>query len=418
MPTLVSVFGVEPRRIGGTEMFAREVSAQLGEQGWQSVLCFLSEPEGEVRRFLELPNVSFATLRDSTEGGLQAYQDLFRILKKHRADTLHLHFVGFLTFYPWIAKLAGVKQTFFTDHHSRPAGYVARRAPIWKRAAARMIGWPLTKVICVSNYGYQCMTTVNLLPRDRYQMIYNGIDLARVTSADGAGRRFRERFAIPADRTIVGQVSWIIPEKGIADFLEMARRVSAQRTDVQFVLAGEGAQREQYMRDAAAMGLGDRVTFTGMIDDPFGEGIFHAFDVVCQFSRWEEVFGWMIAEAMAHQTPVVATRVGGIPELISDGQSGYLVERGDAESMSKRVLQLVSDRDLRASMGQSAQQTVEAKFDLKTRVAQLVASYGIMPTTRPLESATVNRSSEIQGHATGAGNSAAINPLLVLEDKS
>ena len=121
-------------------MFAREVSAQLGEQGWQSVLCFLSEPEGEVRRFLELPNVSFATLGDSTEGGLPAYRDLFRILKKHRADTLHLHFVGFLTFYPWIAKLAGVKQTFFTDHHSRPAGYVARRAPGWKRAAARMIG--------------------------------------------------------------------------------------------------------------------------------------------------------------------------------------------------------------------------------------------------------------------------------------
>ena len=418
MPTLISVFGVEPRRIGGTEMFAREVSAQLGEQGWQSVLCFLSEPEGEVRRFLELPNVSFATLGDSTEGGLPAYRDLFRILKKHRADTLHLHFVGFLTFYPWIAKLAGVKQIFFTDHHSRPAGYVARRAPIWKRAAARMIGWPLTKVICVSNYGYQCMTTVNLLPRDRYQMIYNGIDLARVTSPDGDGRRFRERFGIPADRTIVGQVSWIIPEKGIADFLEMARRVSAQRKDVQFVLAGEGAQREQYMRDAAAMGLGDCVTFTGMIDDPFGEGIFHAFDIVCQFSRWEEVFGWMIAEAMAHQTPVVATRVGGIPELISDGQSGYLVERGDGESMSKRVLELVSDRDLRARMGQAAQQTVEAKFDLKTRVAQLVASYGIMPTTRPLASAAVNRSSEIQGHAADARNSTAINPLLILEDKS
>jgi len=418
MPTLVSVFGVEPRRIGGTEMFAREVSAQLGEQGWHSVLCFLSEPEGEVRRFLELPNVSFATLRDSTEGGLPAYRDLFRILKKHPADTLHLHFVGFLTFYPWIAKLAGVRQIFFTDHHSRPAGYVARRAPIWKRVAARMIGWPLTKVICVSNYGYQCMTTVNLLPRDRYQMIYNGIDLARVTLPDGAGRRFRERFGIPADRTIVGQVSWIIPEKGIADFLEMARGVSAQRKDVQFVLAGEGAQRAQYMRDAAAMGLGDRVTFTGMIDDPFGEGIFHAFDIVCQFSRWEEVFGWMIAEAMAHQTPVVATRVGGIPELISDGQSGYLVARGDAESMSKRVLQLVSDRDLRARMGQAAQQTVEAKFDLKTRVAELVASYGIMPTTRPLARATLNSSSEIPGHATGARNSTAINSLLILEDKS
>jgi len=432
MPTLVSVFGVEPRRIGGTEMFAREMSAQLGEQGWHSVLCFLSEPEGDVRRFLELPNVSFVTLPNSTEGGLQAYAALFRILRKRRAETLHLHFVSFLTFYPWIAKLAGVKQVFFTDHHSRPAGYVARPAPLWKRIAARMIGGPFTKVICVSNYGYQCMTTVNALPRDRYEMIYNGIDLARVTSDNGASARFRKRFAIPNNRIIVGQVSWIIAEKGITDFLEMARLVSSRNDDVQFVLAGEGAQREQYMKDAAAMGLGDRITFTGMIDDPFGDGVFHAFDIVCQFSRWEEVFGWMIAEAMAHQTPVVATCVGGIPELITDGQTGYLVERGDSEKMSSRVLELVNDPALRARMGQAAQQTVKAKFDLKTNVAQLLESYGItVAETRlrgpqPVSPAGVrrlgrvphNNSSQIQRQITDPGNSSPINPLLILEDES
>ncbi len=417
MPTLVSVFGVEPRRIGGTEMFARELSAQLGAQGWQSVLCFLSEPEGEVRRFLQLPNVSFATLPNSTEGSRQAYADLWRILKAHQPEILHLHFVSFLTFYPLIAKLAGVRQIFFTDHHSRPAGFVSQRAPLWKRTAARIIGWPYTKVICVSNYGYQCMTAVNLLPRDRYEMIYNGIALSRVTADNGAGARFRARFRIPANRTIVGQVSWIIPEKGISDFLEMARLVSSRRDDVQFVLAGEGAPRAQYMKDAAAMGLGDRITFTGMIDDPFGEGVFHAFDVVCQFSRWEEVFGWMIAEAMAHETPVVASRVGGIPELINDGESGYLVERGDAEMMNRRVLELVNDADLRVRMGRAARQTVEAKFDLKTRVAQLIESYGVVSETRLSASANLNQP-QIQNRAADARNSAAINPLLILEDKS
>ena len=409
MKTLVSVFGVEPRRIGGTEMFARELSAQLGAQGWRSVLCFLSEPEGDVRRFLELPNVSFAALPDSTDGGWRACKDLFRILKKHRADMLHLHFVSFLTFYPWMAKLAGVRQGFFTDHHSRPKGYVAQRAPVWKRFAARAILHPLTRVICVSRYGFHCMTTVEALPRDRYAMVYNGIDLARVTRDDGASARFRERFAIPAGRSIVGQVSWIIPEKGISDFLEMARRVLARTKDVQFVLVGEGAQREQYMRDAAAMGLGDHITFTGMVDDPFGEGVFHAFDVVCQFSRWEEVFGWMIAEAMAHERPVVASRVGGIPELITPGESGYLVERGDGEAMSARVLELLNDRTSRARLGQAARKTVEARFDLKTNVAELIKAYGIEITdVRPL----------VTGAADDVRKPAAINPLLILEDKS
>src|SRR5437868_3566454 len=180
----------------------------------------------------------------------------------------------------------------------------------------------------------------------------------------------------------------MIPAKGISDFLEMASRVNSQREDVQFVLVGDGVYREAYMNEAAALGLGDRVTFTGMIDDPFGEGVFQAADVVCQFSRWDEVFGWMIAEAMAHGKPVVATRVGGIPELIVDGASGFLVDRGDVESMSKRVLELLAGSPTGSRMGDAARQTVQAKFNLQTNVAQLLQSYGVESEARPLGMST------------------------------
>jgi len=114
-----------------------------------------------------------------------------------------------------------------------------------------------------------------------------------------------------------------------------------------------------------------------MMDDPFGEGVFHAADVVCQFSQWEEVFGWMIAEAMAHAKPVVATGVGGIPELIVDGVSGYLVARGRTDLMSERVLDLLKDDQARTRMGQIASEIVQTKFDLQKNVMQLVQSYGI-----------------------------------------
>jgi glycosyltransferase involved in cell wall biosynthesis len=375
--TLLSVFGVKPLRIGGTETFARELSLQLAERGWKNVLCFLSEPTPDVRQFLDLPNVSFEVLENSTDGDRDARRNLAGIIRKHRPEILHLHYVSFLNFYSWRARLQSVKRVFFTDHHSRPAGYVPSRAPIWKRAAARVINQPLDKVVCVSNYGYECMTTYGLLPKNRFEMIYNGVDLTRVDSDARLGMKFRKRYSIPADRAIVTQVSWMIPEKGIADFLETARLVLEKNRNVQFVLVGDGENREQYARDAAAMGLGDRITWTGMIDDPFGEGVFHAADVVCQFSRWEEVFGWMIAEAMAHGKPVVATRVGGIPELITDDVNGYLVGRGDAPAMSERILKLVGDRDLRGRLGASGREVVARKFDLRKNVAQLIASYGI-----------------------------------------
>ena len=85
----------------------------------------------------------------------------------------------------------------------------------------------------------------------------------------------------------------------------------------------------------------------------------------------------MIAEAMAHAKPVVATRVGGIPELIRDGVSGYLVDRGDTQAMSRRVLDLLNDRDLRRRMGEAGRATVEAKFNLQKNVTQLIKAYGI-----------------------------------------
>ena len=377
MPTLLSVFGVEPRRIGGTETFARELSLQLGERGWKSVLCFLSQPTGEVRRFLDLPNISFAVLANSTDGGREARRNLKQIVRDHRPEILHLHYISFLNLYSWSARLQSVKQVFFTDHHSRPAGHVQSRAPLWKRGVARLINQPLTKVICVSNYGYECMTSFGLLPRNRFEMIYNGVDLARVKTDPQLATEFRRRYSIPEERAIVTQVSWVIPEKGIADFLEAARLVIAQNPNVQFVLVGDGAHREQYMSDAVAMGLEDHITWTGMVDDPFGEGVFHAADVVCQFSRWEEVFGWMIAEAMAHGKPVVATRVGGIPEVITDGVTGHLVDRGDTRAMSDRILELLDDPELRTRMGDAGRDAVSCKFDLRKNVTQLIDSYGV-----------------------------------------
>jgi glycosyltransferase involved in cell wall biosynthesis len=376
MPTLVSVFGVAPQRIGGTETFARELSAQLGERGWQSALCFLSEPTEEVRRFLELPNISLDIFSDSSNGH-QRENKLSRIIGRYHPEILHLHFTGFLSLYPWLARVWSVNKVFFTDHHSRPGGYVPARAPMWKRAAARVINRPLTRVISVSNYGYRCMTTADLLPQSRFEMIYNGVDLSRIKADSHRALDFRRRYSIPPERAIVTQVSWVIPEKGISDFLETARLVTQQNRNVQFVIVGDGAYREQYMKDAAAMGIEDRVTWTGMVEDPFCEGVFAAADVVCQFSRWEEVFGWMIAEAMAHGKPIVATKVGGIPELVTEGLSGFLVQRNDTAGAAEKLMRLVQDSELRREMGEAGRKLVAGKFDLKTNVAQLIELYNL-----------------------------------------
>src|SRR6185295_2562202 len=162
------------------------------------------------------------------------------------------------------------------------------------------------------------------------------------------------------------------PEKGIPELLETARILISTNPRVHFVLVGEGAHREQFMKDAAAMGIADHVTWTGLIQDPFGEGVYEVADIICQLSEWEELFGWMIAEAMAYGKPIVATKVGGIPELVSDGVSGFLVERGDPVTAAERLDRLASDPDLRRTLGDAGREVVKAKFDLRRNVAELV----------------------------------------------
>jgi glycosyltransferase involved in cell wall biosynthesis len=385
MPAAVSVFGVKPFRLGGTETFARELSLQLQEHGWRSVLCFLSEPTDEVRRFLSAPNVSFEVLEDSTDSNWRSISALSSIIRRHKAELLHLHFTGFLGLYPWAARLQSVKQIFFTDHASRPAGYVPRRAPLWKRVLSRTLNNPITKVISVSRYGENCLTTLDLLPRQRHELVYNAVDLSRVKRSSERGVEFRRRYNIPAGRTVVVQVSWMIPEKGIPELLEVAARVLSQDRNIHFVLVGEGHYRQKFMQQAEELALGHNITWTGLLEDPFGAGVYDAADIVCQLSAWEELFGWMIAEAMAYGKPIVATRVGGIPELVKDGVSGFLVERGDKTSAAAAFIKLAGNPDLRKKMGDAGASMVQEQFDLKENVKKLLQLYGVNSDVVPIK---------------------------------
>lgn len=379
--TIVSVFGIKPTRIGGAEAFARELSAQLGERGWQSVLCFLNEPPEAVRSYLQLPNVRLEVIEESWKTRWRAITGMRRILRRYSPEILHLHFTGFIGPYPWLAKLCSVEQVFFTDHSSQPEGYVTRRAPLWKRRAARIVNRPMTRVITVSEYGYRCAAGRDLFPLERLEMVYNSADLSRASAqASDRGKRaveFRRKHSIPEGRALIAQVGWIIPEKGIDDLLAAARLAVSQNSDLHFVFVGEGAHREEYTRQAVEMGLENHVTWTGQVEDPLGEGVFAAADVICQVSRWEEVFGYVIAEAMACGKPMVATRAGGIPELVEDHKTGFVVNRGDPRAIADRILKLVADPDMRNRMGRAGLAAANAKFDLRRNVARVVRSYGI-----------------------------------------
>jgi len=383
MNTVLTLFGLSSRFVGGSETYARELSQQLAAQDWRSVICFLDEPPEHIRQYLDLPNVSIEVLPNSVTPNQQALRDFAGLLRRHQPDIIHMQLVGFVHFYPWLAKLLAAKKVFFTDQGSHASDYIARRAKLWKRLAVRVINLPMSKVICVSRYNYDNFKTRDILPPSRYEVIYNSVDFSRVKECEERRQRFRAKHGICSDRFVILQVGMIIPEKGITDLLEAVKLVCEQSPNVHLVLAGEGAHRAEFMALGEELGLSGCVTWTGVVTDPFAEGAYDAADIVCQVSRWQEAFGQTIAEAMACRKPVIGTRVGGIPELIQDGESGYLVEARDSKAIAERINLLLNNRQLRECMGHQGHAIAEKRFDLRKNVTRVLELYGIINGAAP-----------------------------------
>jgi glycosyltransferase involved in cell wall biosynthesis len=372
--TLVSVLGFEPFRVGGGEALAREVSVQLAARGWKNVLCFLTPPTDPVREYLSLPNVSIEVLPDSWKLAWKPTRGLARILARYRPEILHMQFTGFISPYPWLAKYFGVKKVFFTDQSSRPEGHVDSRAAPWRRIGTRFVNYPLDRVVCISDYVRTSWITSDVLPPSRFVRIYNSV---YASSCAKEGSELRCKYKIPDGRQVVLQISWVIPEKGFDDLLAAARLVVDQNPAAHFLMAGEGADRQRLMGETVRAGLSDHVTWTGIVAKPMESGLYAAADVVCQVSRWEEAFGYVIAEAMASGRPVIGTRAGAIPELVRHGQTGFLVERRNPAELAGRILELLRDQVLRRRLGEAGRRLAREEFDQQTNVARLIDLYGI-----------------------------------------
>ncbi len=372
-PVAVLVFGMHARRIGGIEVHTRELITQLEARNWRTVLCFLEAPCPEVRQYLSSPNVTWEELAN-VERSWRAGWRLFRLLRRYRPRLIHLQFTPILG--PvWIARLSGVGRIVFTDHFSHAEGYAPEKKPAWKRVGGRLLRLPVSFAVSVSEFNREIIVADGALPASRSRRIHNGVDLTRPTHT-ASGAAFRARYGIPADRILITQISQIIPEKGIDDVLEAARIALAENPDLHFVFVGDGKFLEHYLRRTIEIGLVDRVTWTGLVVDPVAEGVYAASDIVCLASRWQEAFGLVLAEAMSCEKPVVATRVGGIPEVVDDGQTGFLVPPGDAPALAAMFIRLARDEDLRSRLGRSGRARAATHFDVRTNTRSLLELYG------------------------------------------
>jgi glycosyltransferase involved in cell wall biosynthesis len=203
----------------------------------------------------------------------------------------------------------------------------------------------------------------------RIVVIRNGVDMARFGEPP-AGERIRRELHIPPTARLVTVVSRLARLKGIEHFLEAAAALKARYPDVRFLIVGETsppdpAYLQQLEALSRSLGVGDVVTFTGLRSDV--PAMLAAADVAVMPSL-NEALSNVLLESMAAGAPVVATRVGGTPEALIDGETGLLVPPGDAGAMAGAVSRLLDNRDLARRLGCAARRLIAERFSVERMV--------------------------------------------------
>ena len=197
------------------------------------------------------------------------------------------------------------------------------------------------------------------------EIIYNGYDLS---DFDPTPSKTRSALGLPPDGLLIGHVANLSCLKDYPTFLRALARVFAEEKECRAAIVGEGAKRADYEALAQSLGIDDKVLFLGHRRDVLD--LVRNFDlcVLASHPAYSEGLSNSIAEYMGLAKPVVATRVGGNPELVKEGETGFLCPGGDDEAMAELILRLLRDGDLREQMGERGRDFFQSNLTLEKMV--------------------------------------------------
>lgn len=301
---------------------------------------------------------------------LRALNSLTRRFRDQRYDIVHTHTSKAGVLGRLAARRAGVPIVVHTAHGNIFDGYFA--APVtavFTRIERRAARWA-DRLIELTDGGIEEHLNRRIGRREQYTTIFSGIDLGLFEKARENRAETRRSLNIPEPAFAVGGVGRLEPIKGFPYFIAAAELVARTVPNAHFVLAGTGSQ-ERALRDQAGP-LGERFRFLGMRNDI--ANVMAALDLLVVPSL-NEGMGRVILEAGAAGIPVVASKVGGIPDVVDDAKTGVLVPPKNAEAIAEVVGALAADPDRISRMGNAARNKIVPEYGLEQMVRKIEALY-------------------------------------------
>ncbi len=363
--TILHLTSMTSEKYGAFEHYLLEMGRRCRDRGYRTVLQYDALPRSEAyRRDLEEVGIGIVVLPVIQEPSrLRCVANAARFIARHRPEVLHVHFVNrdVLVAAPVLGWALGAKRVIFTVH-TNPRFRKGQRIARFINNYTHVLG--VSEAVCA-----------NLIEAgasaERVKTHYLGLFGDRERSVD-LRARFRRELGIPEDAIVFACIAFDAHFKGLDVLLAAFQRVASGRF-THLVIVGTDPAVSELPRQAAALGIADRVHWPGLRDE--GWELLNAADVYVQSSRYAEGLPFSVLEAMALRTPVVATRVSGVPEAVVDGETGLLTEPDSADRLAATMERMLASRDRWAAMGDAGHRRYRELFRGPPSVNRLIDRY-------------------------------------------
>ena len=369
--------------VGGPALHVAYLTAGLASRGYDTTLvagtigrgeesmAFVADSKGVRVEVIDDLHRSISPLRD-----VRAAVRLAQVIRRERPAILHTHTAKAGAVGRIAALLAGTARPpiiVHTFHGHVLRGYFNRVATYGFRTLERLLARITTVLVAVSPEVRDDLVRLGVAPASKFVVIRLGIELDRRVGHDEAARRETRRvLGLAGDPFVVGWVGRMTAVKQTDLVVRVLKHLVDRAVDARLLLVGDGPDRDGLERYAHDLGVVKRCLFLGYQEDV--ARYYNAIDALLLPSV-NEGTPVSVIESLAAERPAVATRVGGIPDVIRDGVDGFLVDSNDAGALAERLAELASDPERRAEMGAAGRERVLGRYAVDRLVDDMDALY-------------------------------------------